>query len=92
MVFTPFFDLDKVPIMPTVLRLGPYRFFFYSRESNEPAHIHVAASEREAKFWLENTELASSYGFKPHDLSQLLAIVVENKVVFQEAWNDHFSR
>lgn len=27
--------------MPTVLRAGPHRFFFYSLENNEPAHIHV---------------------------------------------------
>jgi hypothetical protein len=27
--------------MPTVLRKGPYRFFFFSREPYKPAHIHV---------------------------------------------------
>lgn len=27
--------------MPTVLRIGPYRFFFYSNENDEPMHIHV---------------------------------------------------
>jgi hypothetical protein len=27
--------------MPTVLSLGQYRFFFYSREPNEPAHSQV---------------------------------------------------
>ena len=35
--------------MPTVLRIGPYRFHFYSREGNEPPHIHVQAGEDEAK-------------------------------------------
>jgi hypothetical protein len=25
--------------MPTVLRIGPYRFHFYSDERNEPPHI-----------------------------------------------------
>ncbi|MBI5463648.1 MAG: DUF4160 domain-containing protein [Ignavibacteriales bacterium] len=29
--------------MPTVLRLGPFRFHFYSNEMNEPAHIHVSS-------------------------------------------------
>ena len=27
--------------MPTVLLLLHYRFYFYSRENNEPPHIHV---------------------------------------------------
>ncbi|MCI0750676.1 MAG: DUF4160 domain-containing protein [Flammeovirgaceae bacterium] len=27
--------------MPTVLRIGPFRFHFYSDERNEPPHIHV---------------------------------------------------
>lgn len=39
--------------MPTVLRLGRFRFFFFSNEGNEPPHIHVRAGEDEAKFWLE---------------------------------------
>ncbi|PYS92965.1 MAG: hypothetical protein DMF64_06810 [Acidobacteria bacterium] len=39
--------------MPTVLRVGRFRFFFFSNESQEPPHIHVKAAENEAKFWLE---------------------------------------
>lgn len=78
--------------MPTVLRVGPYRFFFYSRESNEPAHIHINASGKEAKVWLAHVDLASSYGFKPHELAEVLMIVTENKKAFLEAWNEHFSR
>ena len=31
--------------MPTVLRIGPFRFHFYSDEGNEPPHIHVASPE-----------------------------------------------
>nr|WP_242060339.1 DUF4160 domain-containing protein [Aerosakkonema funiforme] len=26
--------------MPTVLRIGAYRFYFYSHEPNEPPHVH----------------------------------------------------
>ena len=48
--------------MPTLLREGPYRFFFYSDEGDprEPPHVHVTAGERLAKFWLEPVALASS--------------------------------
>ena len=31
--------------MPTVMRVGPYRLFFYSADGHEPPHIHV---ERDA--------------------------------------------
>jgi len=27
--------------MPTILRSGPYRVYFYSHEPNEPPHVHV---------------------------------------------------
>ena len=36
--------------MPTVLRIGPFRFFFYSNESGEPAHIHIQQDKMLAKF------------------------------------------
>lgn len=29
--------------MPTVLRIGRFRFFFFSNEREEPPHIHVKA-------------------------------------------------
>lgn len=76
--------------MPTLLRVGPYRFFFYSHEGREPAHVHVEANGSEAKFWLATGELASSFGFKPHELSDLLGIVAMNRTAFQEAWNEYF--
>lgn len=36
--------------MPTVLRIGPYRFFFYSGDGGEPPHIHVERDDAIAKF------------------------------------------
>lgn len=78
--------------MPTVLKIGPYRFFFFSKENNEPAHIHISAGDREAKIWLTSLTLAYSYGFKPHEMAQLIAMVREHQTTFQEAWNEHFKR
>ena len=77
--------------MPTLLRVGPYRFFFYSNEGQEPAHVHAASRNSEAKFWLVNCELASSYGFKPHELTELLRIVMSRKEYFMREWNEHFA-
>jgi len=36
--------------VPTVLGIGPYRFFFYSSDGNEPVHIHAARESMTAKF------------------------------------------
>lgn len=37
--------------MPTVLRIGPYRFYFYPYDIlHEPPHIHVGRDQDEAKF------------------------------------------
>jgi hypothetical protein len=55
--------------MPTVLRVGPYRFFFYSRENAEPPHIHVDRDDDYAKFWLDPVALASNRGFRAHELT-----------------------
>ncbi|MED6327357.1 MAG: DUF4160 domain-containing protein [Verrucomicrobiota bacterium] len=38
--------------MPTVLRVGPYRFFFYAGDAGEPEHIHVERDDCVVKFWL----------------------------------------
>jgi hypothetical protein len=38
--------------MPNILRVGPYRFFIYSNEGDEPPHVHVRRDRKLAKFWL----------------------------------------
>jgi hypothetical protein len=60
--------------MPTVLRVGRYRFFFYSNEGQEPPHIHVEAAENGAKFWLAPISLASNHGFRGRDLSEIMRL------------------
>ncbi len=49
--------------MPTVLKIGKFRFFFFSNEGSEPMHIHVEPNEKYAKFWLEPVQLARSIGY-----------------------------
>lgn len=46
--------------MPAIIKIGSWRFFFFSREGQKPAHVHVEAQGCE-KFWLDNVQLASSY-------------------------------
>jgi hypothetical protein len=76
--------------MPTVLRVSGFRFFFYSREGSEPAHIHVEQGESVAKFWLEPVSVAESHGFRSHELTRLRVLVIEHRTRFMEAWNAHF--
>ena len=78
--------------MPTVLRVEGFRFFFWSNERNEPAHIHVAKGDGIAKFWLRPVSLASSDGFNAVILNKLHSVVRENEALFLEKWNEYFSR
>lgn len=78
--------------MPTIARIGPYRFLFYTREGNEPAHIHVLRDRAEAKFWLPSAELAFSARFPRHELRRIERLVLEHVTEFLEAWNAHPSR
>ena len=77
--------------MPTVLRRGPYRFYFYSHEPNEPAHIHVDRDEQSAKFWLSPVGLARNFGFAAHEVNRIQSIVEEYSKEFLEAWHGHIS-
>jgi len=43
--------------MPSVLRSGPYRFFFYSGDGDEPPHVHVERDDNTAKFWLWSSSI-----------------------------------
>jgi len=65
--------------MPTVLRVGPYAFYFYSHEPHEPAHVHVDRDERSAKFWLESVGLARNSGFRAHELGTIQRIIEDNR-------------
>lgn len=77
--------------MPTVLRVGAYRFYFYSNEKGEPPHIHVQRERLLAKFWLIPVALAGSKRFASHELRTLQKHVEENRERFLEAWNEHIS-
>lgn len=70
--------------MPTVLRIGPRRFFFFSNEGREPPHIHVETAENYAKFWLSPVTLARGIGYNAHELHQLRVLVEQHVALFLE--------
>ena len=76
--------------MPTVFRSGRYRFFFFSNEGSEPAHVHVEGGDGYAKLWLEPTALAEARGLNVKELREIREIVLEHKTEIIEAWNEHF--
>ena len=76
---------------PTILREGPYRFFFFSQDVHEPPHIHVERDDSVAKFWLNPVNLVTSSGFSGRELRIVERIVRRHAVEFREAWNEHFS-
>ena len=77
--------------MPTVLRIGPYRFFFYAGDRHEPQHVHVERDDKIAKYWLDPVRLQGSGGFSRIELRRIQSIIEKNNQILVEAWNDYFS-
>jgi len=77
--------------MPTALRSGPYRLFFYSSDGDEPPHVHVERDNSVAKVWLDPVRLDWHGGFRPTELNKILKIVADNREKLLEAWNGYFA-
>lgn len=76
--------------MPTVLRSGPYRLFFFSGDRDESPHIHVERDQFLAKFWLEPVRLQESGGFRGPELRRIERLVREHQADLLEAWHEFF--
>ena len=76
--------------MPTVLRIGPYRFFFFAGDRDEPPHIHVEREEKVAKFWRDPVRFRSSGGFSRKNIIRIQRVVGEYQIQLREAWNAYF--
>ena len=78
--------------MPTVLRAGPYRFFFYSSDAEEPRHVHVERDRAVSKFWLEPVRVEFSVGFSASEIRRIERMIAENRQILLEQWNEYFGR
>jgi hypothetical protein len=76
--------------MPTVLRVGPFSFIFFSSDHREPPHIHVKHDRSIVKYWLEPVALAKNRGFAEHELNAIKSVVAQNQLTLLEAWHDFF--
>ena len=77
--------------MQTVLRIGSYRFHFYSDEGKEPAHIHVATTDGECKFWLDPVRLARNKGISPIRVRSIENLVFDNLTFLKEKYYEFHS-
>ncbi len=76
--------------MPTLLRIGPYRFFCYSGDRDEPSHVHVERDREQAKFWLDPVRLQSNQGFSRPELNRIQQLVEDNQAQLLAGWHDFF--
>lgn len=82
--------VEAASAMPTIRDIpGPHRFYFYSFDCNEPAHVHVRRERMVCKFWLEPLTLAENHGFPARELNQIRATIQANLDRIQEAWREH---
>mgnify|MGYP003386724476 FL=1 len=76
--------------MPTILRVGPYRFFFYSGDRDEPKHVHVEREDNIAKFWIDPVRLQKSGGFSRPEIVRIMKTTQEHSKEIMEAWHEYF--
>ena len=78
--------------MPTVLRIGSYRFHFYSDEGDEPTHIHVDIGDGECKFWLEPVVLARSINVSATEVRKIERLVFDNRSYLKGKYDEFHHR
>jgi hypothetical protein len=78
--------------MPTVLRIGPYRFYFYAGDRDEPEHVHVERDDSVAKFWLDPVRLQGSGGFRSSEINRIQKLIEENREDLIRSWNEYLNR
>lgn len=76
--------------MPTVLQSGPYRFFFYAGDRDEPPHVHFERNSSVSKFWMDPVRLANSGGFRRPELGSIQRLVEENQQELMRSWDEFF--
>ncbi len=76
--------------MPTILRVGSYRFFFYAGDRDEPLHVHIERDNDIAKFWLDPIRLQKSGGFRRPEIVRIAKLLEEHQSEIVEAWHEYF--
>ncbi len=74
--------------MPTVVRVGKFRFHFYSNAGDEPPHIHVRSPEGQCKFWLDPVELARNNGIVASEVRTIERLVFKHRELLLEEYRE----
>lgn len=78
-------------IMPTILLVTGWKFFFYSNERNEPIHVYCQKAEMECKYWLDTENFALdeaySYNMNNKDKREVKKIIFEYFDFIESKWN-----
>ena len=82
--------MERGSPIPTALRANGFRLYFWSREPNEPPHVHVDKGGASAKVWPEPVALASNVGYPARELRTILRLVRERQTELLEAWHEFF--
>lgn len=77
--------------MPTILRVDGFRFYFYSDEGNEPAHIHVEKGGGRGKYWLDPLQEDYMRNFKAAEQRKARSLIELHQEDFKNAWNEYFN-
>jgi hypothetical protein len=64
---------------------------FYAND-HEPVHIHAVKGDAKAKFSvLPEVKIIYNHGLKASELKKAKSLVIENKEIIIERWNEFFS-
>jgi Domain of unknown function (DUF4160) len=76
--------MPRIPGIP-----GPFWFYFYSFERNEPMHVHVGATGNMPNSGWRPSPLGWNHGFNPRELNEIRRLIVEHEAPIIEAWHEH---
>jgi hypothetical protein len=76
--------------MPTLLRVGPYRFFVYATDRAGAPFVHVEQGGQVATFGLEPPRLQRNAGFHRRDVHRLERIVDDHAAALAGGWHAYF--
>lgn len=73
--------------MPTVLRVGGFRFYFYGGD-HEPAHVHVRNGDGVVVIDIETARVRRVEGVRDKDMRRAKALVAEHRDLLLVEWED----
>lgn len=78
--------------MPTILLINGFRFYFYTGDGTEPAHVHVEKGDGLAKIWLL-PEVRHEYfhDFKAQEIKEIMRLTTAHHEFLKLKWNEFFS-